>query len=45
MWPYVTLYLVTLMFYWWPLGLLGRPLWYAFGALFVMSTILNVTSH
>jgi hypothetical protein len=45
MWPYVTLYLATLMFYWWPLGLLGRPLWYAFGVLFILSTILNVTSH
>lgn len=45
MWPYVTLYLATLMFYWWPLGLLGRPLWYAFGVLFVLGTVLNVTSH
>ena len=45
MWPYVTLYLATLMFYWWPLGLLGRPFWLAFGVLFVLGTILNVTSH
>ena len=45
MWPYVSLYLATLMFYWWPLGLLGRPLWYAFGGLFILGTILNLTSH
>jgi len=45
MFPYVTLYLTTIMFYWWPLGLLGRPLWIAYAALFVLSTILNVTSH
>jgi len=45
MFPYVSLYLATVMFYWWPLGLLGRPLWAAFGVLFVIGTILNVTSH
>jgi hypothetical protein len=43
--PYVLLYLSTVMFYWWPLGNLGRPLWFAFGVLFVIGTILNVTSH
>ena len=43
--PYVTLYLATVMFYWWPLGLLSRPLWYAFAVLFVIGTILNITSH
>jgi len=45
MFPYVTLYLGTVMFYWWPLALLYRPLWFAFGALFVIGTILNITSH
>ena len=45
MFPYVFLYLATVMFYWWPLALLGRPLWFAFAILFVISTILNVTSH
>jgi len=45
MFPYVTLYLSTIMFYWWPLGLLSKPLWYAFGFLFVIGTILNITSH
>ncbi len=43
--PYVLLYLATIMFYWWPLGTLSRPLWYAYAALFVVSTFLNVMSH
>ena len=43
--PYVLLYLSTVMFYWWPLGLLSRPLWIAYAALFLVSTVLNVTSH
>jgi hypothetical protein len=43
--PYLFLYLATLMFYWWPLGHISRPLWYAGAALFVVSTVLNVTSH
>ena len=45
MFPYVTLYLSTVMFYWWPLALISRPLWYAYAALFIISTILNITSH
>ena len=43
--PYVVLYLSTVMFYWWPLGLLSRPLWIVFAVLFVIGTVLNVTSH
>jgi hypothetical protein len=43
--PYVLLYLGTVMFYWWPLGLLSRPLWIAYAVLFVIGTGLNVTSH
>jgi len=43
--PYVFLYLATVMFYWWPLALLRRPLWFAFAILFVIGTILNITSH
>lgn len=43
--PYVFLYLATVMFYWWPLALIRRPLWYVYAALFVVSTILNATSH
>ena len=43
--PYVFLYLATIMFYWWPLGLISRPLWYVYTVLFIVSTALNVTSH
>ncbi len=43
--PYAILYLASVMFYWWPLGLLSRPLWIAYAVLFVIATILNVTSH
>lgn len=43
--PYVFLYLVTVMFYWWPLGQLSRPLWFVYAILFVIGTILNITSH
>ena len=43
--PYVLLYLSTVMFYWWPLGNLSRPLWFVYGILFVIATILNITSH
>jgi len=43
--PYVLLYLATTMFYWFPLALLWKPLWYVFGVLFVLSVYLNVTSH
>ena len=43
--PYVFLYLATVMFYWWPLGLLSRPLWVFYAVLFVIATILNITSH
>ena len=43
--PYVFLYLATVMFYWWPLGLVSKPLWYVYGILFIVSTMLNVTSH
>lgn len=43
--PYILLYLSTVMFYWWPLALIKRPLWYVYAILFVISTILNITSH
>ena len=43
--PYVFLYLGTVMFYWWPLALLSRPLWAIFAVLFIIATVLNVTSH
>lgn len=43
--PYVLLYLSTLMFYWWPLGRLSRPAWLVYGILFIVGTILNISSH
>ncbi len=43
--PYVLLYLATVMFYWFPLALVAKGLWYVYAALFVISTVLNVTSH
>ena len=43
--PYMLLYLSTVMFYWWPLGILNRQLWFLFAILFVIGTILNITSH
>lgn len=43
--PYLALFLAMQMFYWWPVGMLWRPLWYAYAALFALSTWLNVTSH
>jgi hypothetical protein len=43
--PYVALYLASIMFYWWPLATISRPLWFVYAALFVASTILNVLSH
>lgn len=43
--PYVFPYLAAVMFYWWPLAFIRRPLWYVYATLFVISTMLNVTSH
>jgi hypothetical protein len=43
--PYVLLYLSSLMFYWWPLANIQRPLWFIYAVLFVLSTVLNLTSH
>lgn len=43
--PYIFLYLSTVMFYWWPLALIYKPLWYLYAILFITSTILNITSH
>lgn len=43
--PYVLLYLATVMFYWWPIALLSRPLWFVYAVLFVIASILNITSH
>ena len=43
--PYVFLYLATVMFYWWPLWPINRLLWFAYTILFVIATILNIKSH
>jgi hypothetical protein len=43
--PYLCLYLATVMFYWWPLALIYKPFWFAYAALFIASSYLNVTSH
>jgi hypothetical protein len=43
--PYVLLYLSTLMFYWWPLWNLSRPLWAVYGVLYVVAMVLNIRSH
>ncbi len=43
--PYMTLYLATVMFYWWPLALIWKPWWYFYAVLFIISTYLNITSH
>jgi hypothetical protein len=45
MFPYVTLYLVTIMFYWWPLYPLSLTLWLFYLVLYVIATILNIRSH
>ena len=43
--PYITLYLATVMFYWWPLARLDRRLWAVYTILFVIATVLNIRSH
>jgi hypothetical protein len=43
--PYVLLYLAALMFYWFPLALISRPLVYVYAVLYIISTVMNVTSH
>lgn len=43
--PYLILYLAVNMFYWFPLALLWKPFLYIYAPLYVISTILNVTSH
>lgn len=43
--PYITLYLAMVMFYWLPLASIARWMWFAQGALFLVSTALNLASH
>jgi len=43
--PYLLLYLGTSMFYWFPLALVWKPLWFVQAVLFAASLWLNVSSH
>lgn len=43
--PYLLLYLSTVMFYWWPLANIHRPLWNIYLILFLIASGLNITSH
>jgi hypothetical protein len=43
--PYVLLFLGSQMFYWFPLALIQRPLWFVYAVLFAASSVLNITSH
>jgi hypothetical protein len=43
--PYVLIYLSMVMFYWWPLAEINKNFWYAYAGLFLISTVLNTTSH
>jgi hypothetical protein len=43
--PYIFLYLATIMFYWFPLLNIQKSLWYVYAILYVISTILNLSSH
>ncbi len=42
---YLSLYLAAIMFYWWPLALIYKPLWYIYAVLFITNTMLNLSSH
>ena len=43
--PYITLYLATLMFYWWPLYRLSMPLWIVYTVLYIIAMVVNIRSH
>ena len=43
--PYLVLYFSSLMFYWWPLARIQRQYWFIYAVLYVISTVLNVSSH
>jgi len=43
--PYLLLYLSTVMFYWWPLANIHKPLWNIYLVLFIIASGLNITSH
>jgi hypothetical protein len=33
------------VFYWFPLALIDKTLWYMYAVLFIISACLNITSH
>ena len=43
--PYLGLYLAMIMFYWWPLAIIHKQLWFVYTALFIANTTLNLSSH
>ncbi|MGD2057844.1 MAG: hypothetical protein PVF85_05520 [Anaerolineales bacterium] len=43
--PYVLLYIGAQLFYWFPVGQIGRSYWYLYALLFVASTYFNISSH
>jgi hypothetical protein len=43
--PYITLYLATTMFYWWPAAQIYKPVWFIATLLFALNTYLNISSH
>jgi len=43
--PYLLLYFSTVMFYWWPLANIHKPLWNIYLVLFIIASGLNITSH
>lgn len=43
--PYVLLFMGSQMFYWFPLALIQRPLWFVYAVLFSASSVLNITPH
>ena len=43
--PYVILYMVTVMFYWWPLWPMSQLLWGGYTVLYIIAMVLNIRSH
>lgn len=43
--PFITLYLSTSMFYWWPMARVSKSIWFFITVLFVLNTYLNAISH
>lgn len=43
--PYVGMYLAVCMFTWWPVARVSKTAWFAITVLFIIGTILNISSH